>query len=123
VSQARSLEAGIAVPEIAFGAAARRPGDPDFAALIDELQERSAEARAWWSRHEVLLPASGTKRLRHRLLGEVTFNHVVLQVADDPDQKLVTFSPADGSAVGRAESSADGGQDRLARLAATIPPP
>ena len=90
-------------------AAARRPGDPDFAALIGELHSRSAEARTWWSRHEVLLPASGTKRLRHRLLGEVTFNHVVLQVADDPDLKLVTFSAADGN------------QEPLARLAATVP--
>ncbi len=91
-------------------AAARRPGDPDFAALIEDLHRRSAEARSWWSRHEVLLPASGTKRLRHRLFGEITFNHVVLQVADDPDLKLVTFSAADGN------------REPLARLAATIPP-
>lgn len=89
-------------------AAARRPGDPDFAALIEHLHQQSAEARDWWSRHEVLLPASGTKRLRHPLLGEVTFNHVVLQVADNPGQKLVNFSAADGS------------QEPLARLAATI---
>lgn len=92
-------------------AAARRPGDPDFAALIEDLHRHSAEVRSWWSRHEVLLPASGTKRLHHQLLGEITFNHVVLQVTDDPDQKLVTFSAADGS------------QEPLARLAATITPP
>jgi hypothetical protein len=42
------------------------------------------------------------------LLGEITFDHVVLQVADDPDQKLVTFSAADGD------------QEQLARLAATV---
>jgi transcriptional regulator with XRE-family HTH domain len=92
-------------------AAARRPGDPDFTALIEHLHRHSAEARSWWSRHEVLRPASGTKRLRHQLLGEITFNHVVLQVADDPDLKLVTFSAADGN------------QEPLARLAATITPP
>ena len=89
-------------------AAARRPGDPDFAALIEQLHRHSPEARMWWSRHEVLRPASGTKRLRHPLLGEITFDHVVLQVADDPDQKLVTFSAADGD------------QRQLARLAATV---
>jgi transcriptional regulator with XRE-family HTH domain len=89
-------------------AAAQRPGDPDFAALIEELHRRSPQARRWWSRHEVLRPASGTKRLRHPLLGEVTFSHVVLQVADNPDQKLVTFSAA-------------GYEDQLARLAATLP--
>jgi transcriptional regulator with XRE-family HTH domain len=92
-------------------AAARRPGDPDFAALIEDLHRHSPEARSWWSRHEVLLPASGTKRLHHELLGDITFNHVVLHVTDDPDQKLVTFSAADGS------------REPLDRLAATITPP
>jgi len=92
-------------------AAARRPDDPDFAAVVEHLHRSSAQARAWWSRHEVLLPASGTKRLRHPLLGgEVIFSHVVLQVADAPDQKLVTFSAGDGD------------QERLARLAATVAP-
>src|SRR5579859_4956730 len=91
-------------------AAARRRGDPDFTALIEHLHRHSAEARSWWSRHEVLRPASGTKRLRHQLLGEITFNHVVLQVADDPDLKLVAFTAADGN------------QEPLARLAATITP-
>jgi hypothetical protein len=92
-------------------AAARWPDDPDFAALIEHLRRHSPEARNWWSRHEVLRAASGTKRLRHPLLGEITFNHVVLQVADDPDLKLVTFSAADVD------------QEALARLAATITPP
>ena len=89
-------------------AAARRPDDPDFAALIEELHRCSPEARRWWTRHEVLLPAGGTKRLRHPLLGEITLHHVVLQVTDDPDQKLVTFSTTDGN------------QEPLARLAAAI---
>jgi transcriptional regulator with XRE-family HTH domain len=89
-------------------AAARRPDDPDFAAVIEHLHRGSAEARSWWSRHEVLFPASGTKRLRHQLLGEMTFDHVVLQVVDDPDQKLVTFSTPDGN------------REPLTRLAATI---
>lgn len=92
-------------------AAARRPDDPDFAALIEQLHRHSPEARRWWSQHEVLLPASGTKRLRHPLLGEITLDHVVLQVTDDPDQKLVTFSTTDGD------------QEPLARLAAAITPP
>lgn len=89
-------------------AAARRPDDPDFAALIEELHLCSPEARRWWTHHEVLLPAGGTKRLRHPLLGEITLHHVVLQVTDDPDQKLVTFSTTDGN------------QEPLARLAAAI---
>jgi hypothetical protein len=89
-------------------AAARRLDDPAFLELIDKLHEQSPEARRWWPRHEVLPPVSGTKRLRHPLLGDITLDHVVLQVADDPDQKLVTFATIDGDIT------------PLARLAATI---
>jgi transcriptional regulator with XRE-family HTH domain len=87
--------------------AARRTDDPGFAELIERLHEHSAEVRAWWPRHEVLAPSSGSKHLRHPLLGAVTFQHVVLQVADHPDQKLVTFEAA-------------GHERDLARLAATV---
>jgi hypothetical protein len=36
----------------------------------------------------------GAKKLRHPRLGPVEYSHVVLQVADHPDQTLVTYSPA-----------------------------
>lgn len=85
-------------------AAARHPGDPGFAALVDRLLTGSAEMRAWWPRHEVAPLASGVKRLRHPALGEVVLHHTVLQVADAPELKLVTFAP----------SPAD--EPRLARL-------
>jgi transcriptional regulator with XRE-family HTH domain len=90
-------------------AAARRPDDPHFVTLIEHLREHSPEARRWWDRHEVLPPASGTKRLRHPLIGDITFDHVVLHVADDLDQKLVTFATTDDN------------QELLARLAVTVP--
>jgi transcriptional regulator with XRE-family HTH domain len=73
-------------------ASARHPGDPGFAALIEQLQEGSAEARRWWPEHDVVPLSSGMKRIRHPALGVVEFHHVVLQVADDPEQKLVTFT-------------------------------
>jgi transcriptional regulator with XRE-family HTH domain len=75
-------------------AAARDPADPQFAALIERLHAVSPEAREWWARHDVAPLASGRKRLRHPQLGELELRHVVLQVADEPDQKLVTFSPS-----------------------------
>jgi hypothetical protein len=92
-------------------AADRNLEDPDFVRLIERLHEHSSEVREWWGRHEILPPSSGMKRLRHPALGEVTLQHVVLQVADDPDQKLVTFSPPDGNI------------DSLATLAAELPEP
>jgi transcriptional regulator with XRE-family HTH domain len=77
-------------------AAARHPGDPAFQTLIDRLHAESPEIREWWDRHDVAPLGSGHKRLRHPRLGEVVFHHVVLQVADAPEQKLVTFAPAPG---------------------------
>jgi transcriptional regulator with XRE-family HTH domain len=73
-------------------AAARYPDDPGFAELIARLQAGSPEVRAWWPRHDVAPLSSGSKRIRHPVLGELTFQHVVLQLADDPEQKVVTFS-------------------------------
>jgi hypothetical protein len=71
-------------------AAARRPDDPEFIELIDKLHQASPEVRDWWPRHEILPLSSGTKRLYHSTLGDFTLQHVVLQVAEHPDQKPVT---------------------------------
>jgi transcriptional regulator with XRE-family HTH domain len=89
------------------GAAARHPDEPGFAELIDRLNAVSPEWRRWWPDHEVLPLSSGSKRLRHPALGELTFQHVVLQPADRPDQSLVTFSCPEA-------------EDRLAALAAEV---
>jgi transcription regulator MmyB-like protein len=37
----------------------------------------------------------GTKHLHHPALGDVVFQHTVLQVADHPEQTLVYFTTAD----------------------------
>jgi transcriptional regulator with XRE-family HTH domain len=92
-------------------AAARRPGDPDFTGLIDRLHQASPEVRNWWPRHDVLPVASGTKQLHHPALGDVTFEHTVLQVAEHPDQTLVYFTTSSVP------------ESRLAALAATLPVP
>ena len=92
-------------------AAARRRDDPDFADLIERLHRHSSRSAGDGGRHEVLASTSGTKNLRHPLLGEVVLDHVVLQVADDPDQKLVTFAAVDGNPV------------PFRRLAASVPKP
>ena len=76
-------------------AAARHPDDPGFTELLDRARAASPEVRAWWPRHDVAPLASGTKRIRHPGLGEIELRHVVLQLADDPEQKLVSFTAAD----------------------------
>jgi transcriptional regulator with XRE-family HTH domain len=80
---------------------ARYPDDPDVRTLIAELQRDSEHVRDWWPRHDVTaIGGSGTKKLRHPRLGPVEYSHVVLQVADRPDQTLVTYSEASPSGPG-----------------------
>ena len=82
--------------------AARYPDDPDVRALIAELQRDSEHVRDWWPRHDVApIGGSGPKKLRHPRLGPIEYSHVVLQVADHPDQTLVTYSAATPPASGR----------------------
>ena len=76
-------------------AAARRLDDPDFADLIARLHLASPEVRSWWPRYEVRPIGSGTKHLHHPCLGDVAFQHAVLQVADHPEQTLVYFTTAE----------------------------
>ena len=85
---------GVARAELARlrAAAARHPDDPAFGALVAALQEGSPEAGRWWPEHDVVPLSSGVKRIRHPTLGVIDFHHVVLQVADDPEQKVVTFT-------------------------------
>lgn len=74
-------------------AAARHLGDPGFTELIDRLRATGPEARAWWEHHPVTPLGGGTKRLRHPQLGEIVLRHVVHQIADNLEHKLVTFTP------------------------------
>ena len=75
--------------------AARYPDDPDVRALIAELQRDSEHIRDWWPRHDVAaIGGGGSKKLRHPRLGPTEYSHVVLQVADQPDHTLVTYSPS-----------------------------
>ena len=76
-------------------AAARRPDDPDFTDLIERLHQASPEVRSWWPRYDVRSIGGGTKHLHHPALGDVAFQHTVLQVADQPEQVLVYFSTDD----------------------------
>ena len=74
-------------------AAARHPGDPGFADMIARLQRDSELVREWWPLHDVTGMGSGSKKLLHPRLGPTDYSHVVLQIADNPDQTLVTYSP------------------------------
>jgi transcriptional regulator with XRE-family HTH domain len=79
-------------------AAARHPGDQRVARLIAELRRDSPEVRDWWPAHHVTpIGGEGVKKLRHPRFGPAEYSHVILQVADNPDQVLVSYSLTEGN--------------------------
>jgi len=74
---------------------ARYAGDPDFERLIALLDETSTEFRSWWSRHDVRHQASTIKRLRHPTAGRLSFEHMSLEVAEQPGLRLIVFTSRD----------------------------
>jgi MmyB-like transcription regulator ligand binding domain len=74
-------------------AADRHLDDPGFLELTSRLRDASPEVREWWPRYEIAPLGWRTKRLGHPVLGDLALRPIVLRVADDPDQKLVTFDP------------------------------
>ena len=72
--------------------AGRNPYDRDLSDLIGELSTQSEHFRVRWAKHDVRYHETGVKRLHHPVLGHLELHHVVLNVADKPEQKLVTFT-------------------------------
>jgi len=66
-------------------------GDPAF---VDLLTRGSPEFAEWWEAHDIRGGAGGVKRLRHPKKGLLRFAHASFQANDDPDLKLILYSPA-----------------------------
>lgn len=76
---------------------ARHPGDPDTAALIDELTSASEEFRAAWAEHRLMDKTHGRYLYRHPVVGEVDLSYETLRLPDDPDQALIAHVVEEGS--------------------------
>ncbi|MFF7865501.1 helix-turn-helix transcriptional regulator [Streptomyces qaidamensis] len=77
--------------------AGRHPDDPQLTELIGELSLHSDTFRRLWADHDVIAHTSGTKRLHHPLVGDLTLDYVVLAVEGDPEQTLVIYTPEPAS--------------------------
>lgn len=71
----------------------RFPGDPWMTELINDLLAASSEFRAWWSDHEVLRGPEGKKVLNHPQAGSLAFEHLMFQMYDEPDLKVIVYTP------------------------------
>ncbi|MER6852645.1 helix-turn-helix transcriptional regulator [Streptomyces flaveolus] len=77
--------------------AVRYPEDPLLTSVVGELAVKSSEFRSLWADNRVWDKASGTKGLRHPIVGDMRLSCEVLQVAGDPRQTVVVYSAEPGS--------------------------
>lgn len=75
---------------------ARYPDDPEVAGLVRELLAGSPEFARLWASHDVSAPATLRKTFDHPLVGPVTVNCDVLDIADR-DQRVVIYTATPGS--------------------------
>ncbi|MET8213046.1 helix-turn-helix transcriptional regulator [Streptomyces sp. NPDC005373] len=77
--------------------AGRHADDPQLTELIGELSLHSDAFRRLWADHDVRAHTTGTKRLHHPVVGDLTLDYVVLAAEDDPDQSLAIYTPEPAS--------------------------
>lgn len=77
--------------------AGRDPADRALMNLVGELSTHSPEFRTWWGGHTVRLHTSGTKRINHPVVGELTIGYDVLTVEATPDLRITTYLPDPGT--------------------------
>ncbi len=70
--------------------------------LVGELSVNSPEFASLWAGHAVKLCTSGTKRLRHPAVGEVTVGYEVLHLPEGDGQRILTHTAEPGSASASA---------------------
>ncbi|WP_078880640.1 helix-turn-helix domain-containing protein [Kitasatospora purpeofusca] len=76
---------------------ARRPDDPRLHRLLARMADH-VEFQRWWQAREVAVHASGNKRFRHPLVGDLTLDWDTLTSATAPDQHIVVWTAEPGSA-------------------------
>jgi transcriptional regulator with XRE-family HTH domain len=77
--------------------AGRYPNDRGISDLVGELAVKSREFPAWWADQRVLAHSHGTKRFRHRLVGDLELEWQGLDLPGDEDQMIFVYFAAPGS--------------------------
>lgn len=95
-------------------AAGRDPYDKSLTDLIGELSTRSDDFRVRWGAHDVKLHRTGTKHIRHPVVGDLYLSYDVMDLSADPGLSLVAFTAV-------ADTPADEGLRLLGSWAATQP--
>lgn len=84
--------------------AAQLQCDRDFSDLVGELSTRSPQFATWWATHDVRSHQTGTKRLRHPVVGELELDWEVMELPADGGLRIATYTAAPG---GRSSEALD----------------
>ena len=78
---------------------ARYPGDRWFEELIEDLKRISPEFCRWWPHHDASSVLEGHKIMEHPTLGHLEFEHITLQIPNDPDIRIMIYTPLAGTSA------------------------
>lgn len=82
--------------------AGRDPHDRNLSDLVGELSTRSDEFRTRWASHNVKQHTTGVKRFHHPVVGALTLDYEVLDLAADTGQSLLVYTAEAGSSSSEA---------------------
>jgi transcriptional regulator with XRE-family HTH domain len=77
--------------------AGANPYDRDLQDLVGELSTRSDAFRVRWGRHDVRFHQTGSKRLHHPLVGELTLSYETMTLDADDGLRLALYTAEAGS--------------------------
>ncbi|MER6080723.1 transcriptional regulator [Streptomyces sp. NPDC001833] len=73
------------------------PGDAQLAALVGELSVRDDQFRQWWGAHHVAVRDTGSKHLRHPVVGDLHLDWNAVTWAADPDLQIIVWTAEPGT--------------------------
>jgi transcriptional regulator with XRE-family HTH domain len=76
--------------------------DPALTQLVGELSTRSEEFRTRWAAHNVRFHRTGSKRIRHPIVGEMELSYEVMELPADPGLTLGVYTAEPGSRSAQA---------------------
>jgi transcriptional regulator with XRE-family HTH domain len=82
--------------------AGANPYDRDLQDLVGELSTRSDAFRVRWGRHDVRFHQTGTKRLHHPVVGELTLSYETMTLDADDGLRLALYTAEPGSSSQQA---------------------
>jgi transcriptional regulator with XRE-family HTH domain len=72
---------------------ARYVEDSSFDGLTEDLKRVSPEFSQLWLQHEAPGSLEGFKEVEHPVMGHLEFDHITLQLLNDPDMRVMIYTP------------------------------